>query len=119
MLVVAFSIVSMRSANAHCRWDVPWWSSAGWGEETVAYASTCDGDLYYVGKVHDTATDGAFVFFESWPSTGYFKSQPSYGEWVQFTYYDNNSFAYFRLCKELISWPYTRTCATTGSNYGF
>ncbi|WP_189329045.1 hypothetical protein [Actinoplanes ianthinogenes] len=83
------------------------------GQEAVQYASTCDGDSNYRGKVNDTYTDGyqnCIKYYDPGTTT----QGCSGGSWVNFQFYDqqSNSDAYWAGCAG-------STCTVRIHNWGF
>lgn len=71
------------------------------GQERVQYASTCDGDEIYKGRVLDAKTDGSCVNVEYFETTTITAGVAcTTGSWSNYTYWDQSgsSGAWMRLC---------------------
>jgi hypothetical protein len=77
--------------------------------ETVQYASTCDNDNYYAGKVLDARTDGSCAYARYYDA-GVWSTQGiacTTGGWANYSFRDRNGdrFATFRLA---VNYGYTQ-----------
>jgi hypothetical protein len=83
------------------------------GQEAVQYASTCDGDSNYRGKVSDTYTDGSKNYIRYYDPSQTTQGS-SGGAFVNFQFYDpqNNDDAYWAGCT-------TSACTIRIHNWGF
>lgn len=99
VIAVVLGVVAVGApAEAGCpSWGDPYtaWTPTGqiYGTEWARYASTCDGDGIYKGKVVDELTDGSCVYIQyretlgdSWRTQAYDCSESG----RYYTYYDQN-----------------------------
>lgn len=120
-LTVGAVVAAPDAASAYCIGGSAGTYDTGWGRESVRWASTCDGQGDYYGRILDTAHDGYCVLAEFDASSGYhWFINCSETTWLNFSFTDNDANARFRLCKYKPGGGIqAHPCTAWHSNYGF